>query len=166
MAGALPFLRQGPTSYPAGGYITGGMLVTAATGLSGSLASLNGVGVVQNTTDDSSTILGVAASDANTTNYPEGTPSLPSAASSSTDDNPTLDSSTLNFEVAVYNNVDVFVTYTAAAVSMGALLVANATGGVRAFVHGTDYPEAVVGRCTQPGGVSSAGGTARAFIRV
>lgn len=164
MAGALPFLRQGPTSYPAGGYITGGMLVVAASGLTGSLTPLNGVGVVENTTDGTSTVLGVAASDANTTNYPEGTPSLPSSASSSTDDNPLLDSSTLNFEVAVYNNVDIFVNYSGTG-TLGGLLCADNAGGVRPFVHGTDYPEAVVGRCTNPGGVV-AGHVGRAFIRV
>jgi hypothetical protein len=162
MAGALPRYRQGPASYTAGGYIVGGQLVVPATGLTGALATLNGVGILANTTAGASNVLGVAATDANTTNWPEGTPSLPTGPSQATDDNTLLDMPPFDYQVAVYNNVDINVTYSVAA-TLGVLLVADNAGGVKPRTAETF--DQVVGKCTQPGGVAAAT-AGRAFIRV
>lgn len=70
----------------------------------------------------------------------------------------------VNELTAVYRQAIVPVTYTAVAVSYGTKLCAAASGAVRAWVSGTDPASAIVGECAQPGGVSSAGGTALAYI--
>jgi hypothetical protein len=211
MAGALFHYKSGPASYIAAGLIHGGKLVVAASGLSGSLASLNGTGVLQNVTDASLGVLGVAGADAytemlagyaNAANpvYPGGNsdngdlqfsdgnmgygpydkPSFPvqwpgNGGDGSTVDNepnvqyedPLLDVSLLTYSIPVYNNVDINVTYSGSGtVAFGALLAANNAGGVRAWVTG-DLAQAIVGRCTQPGGVTVATNpVGRAFIRV
>lgn len=54
-------------------------------------------------------------------------------------------------------------TYTAVAVAYGAKLAAAASGHVRAWVSG-DGAAAIVGECSQPGGVGSGGGVAMAYI--
>lgn len=56
---------------------------------------------------------------------------------------------------AIYNDVVGYLTYTAACAN-GALLACAAAGAVRPWVSG-DGPAAIVGSCTQPGGVSAAG---------
>lgn len=211
MAGALFHYKSGPASYVAAGLIHGGKLVSAASGLSGSLASLNGVGVLQNATDASLGVLGVAGADAYTEMFggyidaanplyaggnsangalqtpygnmgygPYDKPSFPTGwpgngGSTGTVDNepnvqyedPLLDVSILTYAIPVYNNVDINVTYSGSGtVAFGALLAADNAGGVRAWVTG-DLAQAIVGRCTQPGGVTVATNpVGRAFIRV
>lgn len=172
MAGALPHIKQGPASYTAGGLVLGGQLVVPASGLSGSLAGLNGVGVMVAGTGANQLVLGVAASDANTGQYPEGTPSFPAGwpgDGSSTAQDELLDISILGYTVAVYNNVDINVTYDGSAnASFGQYLTwSTSIGGcVRPIAVGSiSDASLIVGRCTQPGGVL-ASGVGRAFIRV
>lgn len=167
MAGALPHIKQGPASYTAAGLILGGQLVRPAISGDTPPAGLAGVGVVANTNAVAQNIVGVAASDANTGQFPEGTPSLPGTwpgDGNNANQDQLLDSSILGYTVAVYNNVDINVNYSVSAL-FGKLLVADATAGVKPFTDGTDDPAAIVGRCTQPGGVT-AGSVGRAFIRV
>lgn len=164
MAGAVVHYKQGPASYTAAGLILGGQLVTAATsgGLSG-----NGVVVVPHGSAPYALTLGVAASDANTGQYPEGTPSMPGnwpGDGSTTAQDELLDISILGYTVAVYNNVDINVTYDGN-VSFGALLQNSSNVDGAVMVWSASNPQNIVGRCTQPGGVLS-GAVGRAFIRV
>lgn len=180
MAGALPRFKQGPATYTAGGLILGGQLVVPASGLGGALAALNGVGVLvcpagYSTGTTNGFPLGVAGADANTgmfasynTTYgPIDGPSLPvgwPGDGSLTTQDQLLDSSILGYSVPVYNNVDIPVNYDGACV-FGQNITWSATvaGAVTSYT-GTD-PKVIVGKCTQPGGVTVAG-VARAFIRV
>jgi hypothetical protein len=68
------------------------------------------------------------------------------------------------YEVTAYSHAILPMTYTASAVAFGAKLCAAVNGAVRAWVSGTDSPAAIVGYCTQPGGVPAAGGVYRAKI--
>lgn len=175
MSGALPHYKFGPASYTAAGLILGGQLVTPATS-----GSLSGVGVIVQPTASAGTaltVLGVAGADANTGQYPEGVASFPTGwpgdGGSGTDNQPgveypdaLLDVSILGYTIPVYNNVDIVVNYdSAGTVNFGQLLMASTSvaGAVTAFT-GAVY-SAIVGRCSQPGGVT-AGSTGRAFIRV
>lgn len=150
MPGALPHLMHGPDSYQVSALVKGGQLVVAD-GSAALTVSPAGAGA-QN-------VLGVAATDA---------APIPDQ-SSSTDDNaggaPLVDISVLSDYVAVYHDVDIRVTYAANA-TFGQLLKAGATGKVTPWVHGTDTdPDTIVGRCTQPGGVTiSANAVGRARI--
>lgn len=158
MAGALPYYKLGPASYIAGKAITGGQLVRAAAGNeSGVTADLQGASVVPNDSLTSTTLLGVALTDAGISQYPEGT------ANTSTP----LDTATLPYTVAVGNNMDMRVLYSGTA-TFGAPVYADASG----HVTGTQGTNAVlVGRCTEPGGITGSPSTSapvlgRAFIRV
>jgi len=160
MAGSLPVFKQGPATYPVSGLVLGGQLVQP-TGSNATTVQVAATGQQVN-------VLGVAASDANNTN-PEGTPSgipavgWPGDGSSTTQDQ-LLETSALRIEVAVYNNVDIMVNYDGA-VNFGALLQSSATVAGAVGLWSGSNPQAIVGRCTQPGGVATAG-TGRAFIRV
>lgn len=158
MAGALFHYKQGPASYLVSGLVLGGQLVVP-TGNTATTVTVAGAAAVN--------CLGVAGADANNTN-PEGTPSLPGGwpgDGSNTGQDQLLETSALNIAVPVYNNVDINVTYAAAA-NFGQLLKAAASGQVTPWVDGTDTdPGTIVGRCTNPGGVAS-GAVGRAFIRV
>lgn len=175
MAGSLPHYKLGPASYVAGGPILGGSLVRASnkqdtvagSGTQDVPTALQGASVVQNDSTAGDGLLGVAMQDANLSQYPEGsyvtagswTGNVPGGADTA------MDISGLGYEVAVMNNMDVKVRYSAEA-NFGDLLYAEADGGVAPGGTGT-----AVGRCTQPGGVlAPANGAtftiARAFIRV
>jgi hypothetical protein len=114
-------------------------------------------------TDAAQNVLGVCINDCVTAanqaalQYPTG-PAPMSAVS--------IDLTIPDVTSTVEDNGEFDVQYTAAAVAYGAKLCAAAGGKVRAWVSGTDSPAAIIGHCTQVGGVSSAGGTGRAFIRV
>lgn len=79
---------------------------------------------------------------------------------------PFADASVPSATLTLYNNCFCLVTYTAVAVAYGTKLKTAANGAVAAWVSGTDSPAAIIGFCAQPGGVSSAGGTALARILV
>jgi hypothetical protein len=158
MAGALPHYRQGPATYQAAGLILGGQLVTNNSNTAGDVTIK-----VQPTASAGTalTVLGVAGSDANALTEPI----FPGSAVDPTGTQDTLlDLGFVKSEVAVYNNVDIVVNYDGA-VNFGQLLMASTSvaGAVTAFT-GSVY-SAVIGRCSQPGGVAAAG-TGRAFIRV
>jgi hypothetical protein len=184
MAGALPHYKLGPANYIAAGLVLGGQLVSAAGTLTGTLTNLSNTAVVPSAAGDA-IVLGVAATDANvgklpvdpsTGDYafptgatgPDGGVSLPAGWAgdgSVTTQDELLDQSILDYTVAVYNNVDIRVNYAATA-TFGQLLMAGASGSVTPFT-GTNY-SLIVGRCTEPGGVTVSSGTVagRAFIRV
>lgn len=145
MSGAQMNLRLGPATFTVSVAVTGGMLVMPD----------GTTGMVKPATAAAINVLGVALSDAN----PAGS-------------NPT---SPLNLgwaqpEVAVaYGPADVDVTYAASA-AFGDLLIAAANGqvtpvpapaatGTATATTQTDITDtrAIVGRCTEPGGVASAG---------
>jgi hypothetical protein len=138
MPGVIPAYRSGPVSYKAAVAIIGGQLVvpneTAGTftdptiKVAGALAK---------------NVLGVAGIDA-----------APHA--DQTGNNPVIISQADEYTPVYYGDVDIPVTYTAAC-DFGVLLVAGAAGAVSPYVSGTTLYDQIVGRCTEPGGVPSAG---------
>lgn len=122
--------------------VTGGQLVEATTG-----------GVVQVAGAGSLAVLGVAEHNA------QGGPDVTTSGSGAGLDYYTLNTAAggpygnqLTVGVGHYN-----VNYAAAA-TFGQLLKAAANGAVTPWVSGTDTnANLIVGRCTQPGGVASAG---------
>jgi hypothetical protein len=177
VAGSLPHYKQGPASYTAGGLILGGQIVYPATGLGGALAALNGIGVLVAATGQQVNALGVAGADANNTMFldynatygPDSGASLPAGWAgdgSSTAQDTVLDVSILGFTIPVYNNVDINVNYDGTAVSFGQLLQTSTTVAGAVMAWSGSNPQAIIGRCTQPGGVTAAAQSARAFIRV
>jgi hypothetical protein len=74
---------------------------------------------------------------------------------------PTYDASVPDATTTVYNDVVGYMNYTAACAN-GAKLAAAANGDVRPWVTG-DGPDAIVGSCVQPGGVTAPG---RALARI
>lgn len=174
MAGAVVHYKQGPASYTAAGLILGGQLVVPASGVAGSLGTaLNGVGVMvcpagYSTGNTNGYPVGIAAADANTGQFPEGTASFPAGwpgDGSLTSQDELLDISILGYTVGVYNNVDINVNFDGAAVfGQNLTWSASVAGAVTAYATATD-PRLIVGKCTQPGGMSAAG-VGRAFIRV
>lgn len=148
MAGAHRVTQFGPQTYAVSAAVTGGQLVepTDTTALTVKPATANSVKV-----------LGVAMSDANT------------AASNPTDP---LNVSWPQPEVAVaYGPGEFTLTFTAAC-NFGDLVVAGAAGAVTKLADVTTPTagdvtgtRAVVGRCTEPGGVAAAGpGKVRLYI--
>lgn len=163
MPGALPHYRQGPATYTAGGFILGGQLVSP-TATSGAGAST--VSVVPTGGPVSGTYpLGVAGSDANTLTEPIF-PASQDPSGEPTGDDSLLDLGFVKSEVAVYNNVDIVVNYdNVGATNFGAKLTwSAATAGSVTVYTGSD-PKAVIGFCSQPGGVA-ASSSGRAFISV
>jgi hypothetical protein len=79
---------------------------------------------------------------------------------------PFVDVAVPDATLAVENHGIFPLTYTAVAVAYGARLCAAASGGVRAWVSGTDLADAIVGWCAEPGGVSSSGGVALVRLNV
>lgn len=160
MAGVLPHYKTGPATYNAASLIIGGQLVVP-----------NGAApdptIKTCPTGQQVNVLGVAATDAVNT-APEGTASFPGTwpGDGLANQDQLLDISIFRPEVAVYNNVDIPVNYDGTAVVFGGLLQTSTTvaGAVMAW-SGTNA-QAIIGRCTQPGGVPAVAGTYRAFIRV
>lgn len=150
--GAIPQVRKhGPKSYPALEAVTGGQLVEGRSGQTG-------VGVA---VDGSVRVAGVALNDAVATLVTEPV-------------NGVLDTAPTGTRVLVSSRDEAPVTYAEAA-AFGDALVAAAVGQVRpwratdpdgagALTADTD-PRAIVGRCTEPGGVA-AGAVGLAFINV
>lgn len=146
MPGVVPYVRQGPVSYPVISTVLGGQLVMP-----------DGVlGNVKTATANATTVLGVALHDAG-------------VRTSQDAQNPANIAQNPDY-LAVAYGVDIRVTYNAA-VAFGQLLAADATGQVKlytvqggAFSAGAGAPEFIVGRCTEPLGVAGAGTVARARI--
>ncbi len=149
--GAIPQVRKtGPKSYPAAEAVTGGQLVEGRATASVGVAAAG-----------SFKVLGVALNDAVATLVTEPV-------------NGVLDTAPTGTRVLVSSRDEVPVTYAEAA-AFGDALVAAAAGQVRPW-RATDPdgagpltadtdPRAIVGRCTEPGGVA-AGAVGLAFINV
>jgi hypothetical protein len=137
MPGVVPYVRQGPVSYPVISTVLGGQLVMP-----------DGVlGNVKTATANATTCLGVALHDAG-------------VRTSQDAQNPANLAQNPDY-LAVAYGVDIRVTYNSAA-TFGVLLAADATGQVKTIGAGTF--DTVVGRCTEPLGVAGAGTVARARI--
>jgi hypothetical protein len=180
MSGALPHLKAGPATYTAGGLILGGQLVVPASGLTGPLAALNQVGVLvcpaAYTPGSNGYPLGIAATDANNSQFsnmdasgygPMSGATLPTnwagiGGSNSTEDQ-VLDASILGFSVAVYNNVEMRVNFDGACVFGQPITWSATVAGAVTTTSSTD-PKVIIGKCTQPGGVTAAG-LGLAYIR-
>lgn len=149
MSGVLPYLWDGPDTCEVSANVTGGQLV-APDGANPGKVMPAGAGATN--------CLGVALTDAR----PKG---------SAPTDLINLDWPSPHTSVA--NNVDIHVTYAATA-AYGDLLVCAANGQVAPVAAAAATPtaddvtntRAIVGRCTEPGGVTGAGVVARARIRV
>lgn len=146
MPGALPHYQKGPASYAVSALVAGGQLVVPT--------SANALTVMPCASSGALNVLGVAL----TTAQP-----FPDQSASATGYGfPTLDVSEPFDYVAVAHGIDIPVTYEAA-VNFGAYLMAAATpGNVKAWDGSA--PAAIIGRCTQPGGVTVAATKARAWI--
>lgn len=183
MAGALPHYKTGPATYTAAALILGGQLVRPAVSGDTPPAGLVGVGVVpcgaQGTDANANTVVGVAGADGNTTMFldynatygPDSGASAPGpwpGDGSNANQDQLLDVSILGFSIPVWNNVDIPVLYATSA-TFGQLLVTGAGGTVVPYtIAGSNEYAYIVGRCTQPGGVtvSASPVLGRAFIRV
>ena len=137
MSGSLPHYRLGPQSYQVSATVLGGQLVTAD-GSSATTVSVAGAGATA--------VLGVAGNDAS--------PIVSQAGNTTGYGDPLVDISVLPDYVSVYAAPgDLHVTYAANA-TFGALVKAAAAGTVTPWISGTDAAGLIVGRCTQPGGVT------------
>ena len=148
MSGSLPHYRLGPSSYQVSALVAGGLLVVGDS--SGTTVSVAGAAALN--------VLGVAGNDAS--------PIVSQAGTTTAYGDTLVDISVLPDYVSVYHGADMHVTYAANA-AFGQLLKAAANGTVTPWVSGTDtLPATIVGRCTQPGGVTVstlATGRARIF---
>lgn len=138
-------------------YLMGGTVVEAA-GTVDAVPSGAGLPVIQPAADASVRWLGVALKDAVVLS------SDPNAATTDAYGFPLLDVSIPERTTTVERHGVYFVTYTNAAVNFRDNLCAAAGGKVRKWVTGTDKPEAIIGWCAEPGGVSASGGVYRAQI--
>lgn len=148
MTGRLPTHERGPMSYEVAANLSGGQLVVKS-GSNASTITFAGAGATN--------VLGVCGDDAYVT--PAGTPpSYGTGAFGSP-----LDIARPSPWVRVYRNCEMRVTYAGNA-DFGDLLVAAVSGQVSAF--GTaNTADQIVGRCTEPGGVTGGAGTvARAWV--
>lgn len=134
MSAINPKFEKGPVTYQVAETVRGGQLVEARG------SSKIGVAAA-----GSSTVLGVAQTDAKATVTTQSTDS---------DSNILVDLGQAAYppDVAVIKFGEVPVTYAANA-SFGALLKAAANGQVTPWVSGTDAAGLIVGRCTEPAGV-------------
>jgi hypothetical protein len=148
MPGRLPHYKTGPASYQVSALVIGGQLVQST--------SANATTVMPCATSASLLVLGVAGNDAS--------PIVSQAAfvDANAGNAPLVDISVLPDYTAVYRGVDIGVTYEAAC-SFGAQLMAAATAGNVKAWDGTTVG-AIIGRCTQPGGVLAGATVARALI--
>jgi hypothetical protein len=149
MTAVLPHLKTGPANYQASTLIYGGMVVQATTATAGT-TDLTVKPALAATIGTNLSVLGVAGIDANVISTQTG------AANSY--GQPQIDISVLGDYVSVYyGGVDIWVWYAnTAAVLPGAPISVDITtnGTVTAF-SGTSYG-GIIGRCTHPGGVSTA----------
>jgi len=148
VSGALPHYKSGPDSYQVSALVLGGQIVIPTSANATTVAACAASGALN--------VLGVAGNDAS--------PYVSQAAF--TDANaggqPLVDISVLPDYVAVYHGVDVRVTYEAACSFGQQIMTAATAGNVKAWDGVT--PSTIIGRCTQPGGVTAGATVARARI--
>lgn len=148
MPAVLPHYKQGPANYQAATLIFGGMVITPnAPGTPGDLTVRPALAA--SAVADAKAMVGIAGNDANVLTA--------QTAAANAYGQPQIDISVLTDYVDVYyGGVDIFVWYSAAC-QFGQFLtvsaVATAIGMVTPYVTGTTVYDAIVGKCTQPGGV-------------
>lgn len=147
MAGVLPTHERGPMTYQVSAAIAGGQLVVKS-GANASTIAVAGAAAPN--------ILGVCGDDA--APVPAGTPPSYGSGALATP----LNVAALWPWVRVYRNCEMRVVYSANA-DFGDLLQSAANGQVAPL--GAGAPNLIVGRCTEPGGVTGGAGTVgRAWI--
>ena len=132
MPAVRPVLERGPATYTVSSAVTGGQLVMPDTGTPGT---------IKTATAGATTVLGVAADDANTAAAAAAAP---------------LNFASVRPEVAVYGGPEEVVVTAAAAVAFGQKVQAAANGQVTPYVN-TNSADWIIGRCTDPNGIASAG---------
>jgi hypothetical protein len=144
----LPHYKSGPDSYQVSALTLAGQLVIPT--------SANVTTVIPCASSGALTVLGVAGNNAS--------PQVSQAAFTDqyAGNLPLVDISALPDYVAVYNGVDIDVTYEAACNFGQQLMSAATAGNVKAWDGST--PSTIIGRCTQPGGVLAGATVARARI--
>lgn len=162
MAGALPHFKAGPSNYQASALIYGGQWVEPTTQTAGTTDLTVKPSVGGTTSGGANAVLGVAGKDANTIATQTG--------AANAYGQPLIDISVLDDYVSVYyGGVDIWCWYGGQAapgelVVVGAAVGANANGCVMGATQTPKNASAtitpaynnIVGRCTHPGGVSSA----------
>lgn len=138
MAAITPQYETGPRTYAAFSAIAAGQLVIPHGGTASTIDPAGAAAL---------NVVGVALNDA----APAGT-------------DPATDLAARPVECVVAYNVDVLVTFAAAA-NFGDRLKAAASGKVTPMTLGTDADEQCIGTCTQPGGVAG-GGTTKGLAHI
>lgn len=143
MSAVLPHYKQGPINKQVSTLVIGGMLVCPTT-----IGSSTDLTVAPCSSANARYCLGVAGKDANVISVQTG------AANSY--GQPAIDISVLDDYTSVYyGGVDIWVWYQGA-VSEGDLLTVSATTAGTVITNGTGTdPKVIVGRCTNPGGVTA-----------
>jgi hypothetical protein len=155
MAGTLQRRKDDRVYEAVDANLAAGTVVIAST-----TASESGLQGIKAAGDAAKNVLGVAANDCITAanrdalQYPTGSAPMLNIG---------LDLTIPPATTTVYNRGEYDLTYTAAAVAHGAKICAAAAGKVRAWVS-ADGADAIIGYCTQVGGVSSSGGTGRSQL--
>jgi hypothetical protein len=144
----LPHYKSGPDSFQVSALVLAGQLVQPT--------SANVSTIIPCATSGSLLVLGVAGNSAS--------PLVSQAAfvDANAGNLPLVDIGVLFDYTAVYHGVDIGVTYEAAAAFGQQLMSAATAGNVKAWDGVT--PSTIIGRCTQPGGVTVAATVARARI--
>jgi hypothetical protein len=167
MTAVLPHYTRGPSNYQVAGLVYGGQFVVPNTITAGTtdLTVAVAPGGISSAATGVTNVLGVAGTDANVITTQTG------AANSY--GQPLIDISVLTDYVAVYSGGwDIWVWYAGAAKPGDTLVIGTATSSgaapgtvtgtsATAYFPGTSQavtasPSNIVGRCTHPGGVSSA----------
>jgi hypothetical protein len=140
--GVIPYIKQGPSTYPTATTILGGKLVVPD--------GANPGMVKQNATAQAKNVLGIAANDVGVRTNQSG-------------QNPVNMAQAPDY-VAVHYGVDMQVLFSSTA-AFGEFLVADAAGGVMSWSAATTPTvDQIIGKCTEPLGVAAGGTLARARI--
>jgi hypothetical protein len=149
MTAVLPHYKQGPSNYQVSTLVYGGMVVQPST-LTAGTTDLTVKPAVHAAAGTVVNVLGVAGKDANVLAAQLG--------AANTYGQPLIDISVLDDYTSVYyGGFDVAVWYsnTALVLPGGLLMVDITTDGTVTAFSGTTY-SGIIGRCTQPGGITVA----------
>lgn len=151
MSGALPHTKNGPDSFQVSALVLGGQLVVPT--------SANATTVMPCASAGALNVLGVAGNDASP--YV----SQASFVDANAGNQPLVDISVLPDYVAVHRSpADIHVTYEAACNFGQQLMSAATAGNVKAWDGVT--PSTIIGKCTQPGGVTAGATVARMRLTI
>jgi len=150
MTAVLPHYRQGPANYQVSTLVIGGQLVCPTT-LTAGTTDLTVKPATNATPAEAGAVLGVAGKDANVLATQLGTVNVYGQTG--------IDISVLDDFTSVYfGGVDIFVWYSAACTQGSLLIVSGTNGTVGPAPVSASWalttPPLIVGRCTQPGGVT------------